>query len=628
MLDLKGLGVCVVVLALNLPAYADRGNGAYKHGAAAERQGDFDAAYKYYKEAHTLSPDNAKYYLSYTQMRFKASSKHIHNGQLLRNNGALKDALTEFQRAVEIDTSDFMAQQELRVTADMMRQQERQRTTPKIESPLAKLAANVPESVELQPISNGPITLKMTATNADVVYKTLGKLAGINVLVDPDYRPQKISIDLNNVTLLEALDMLRLQSKSFWRPVLANTIFVATDSPAKRKEIEENVMKTFYLRNVSTPNELQEAATVVSKMLDVSRVQLLQSQDALMVRGTMDQLVLVEKVLADLDKPKSEVIVDVAVMQVARDRIRTLGAQVPTSATIYYAPASGVIASTGNPGSNGSTSGGAYTVHAGTFATVIPPITLTALASDANSKVLQNPEIRVLNDEKATLRIGDRIPIATGSFSAGVVGAGAVSPLVSTQFQYLDVGVNIDITPHIHGDHEVTLKMGLEISTVTGETNIGGITQPIIGQRRIEHSARLADGEVNLLGGILEDSETQSLSGLPWVSKIPFLKYLFAQENKQRQETEIVFAITPHIVRAREVNEENVRLVQVGTGSTTELRRKPAAPAPPTVQKPADAAKLGPSAAQTSPASAPAPGSPDQTTPSQTGAQNKPGGSV
>jgi general secretion pathway protein D len=140
--------------------------------------------------------------------------------------------------------------------------------------------------------------------------------------------------------------------------------------------------------------------------------------------------------------------------------------------------------------------------------------------------------------------------------------------LVNTQFQYLDVGVNIDITPHIHSEHEVTLKMTLEVSSVSGTQNIGGISQPIIGQRRIEHETRLQDGEVNLVGGILEDTETHSMSGYPWLTRLPVLKYLFGQDDKQRQENEIVFAITPHIVRAQEVTDDNLRLVDLGRGST------------------------------------------------------------
>jgi general secretion pathway protein D len=255
----------------------------------------------------------------------------------------------------------------------------------------------------------------------------------------------------------------------------------------------------------------------------------------------------------------------------------------------------------------------------GSFTVSVPGASFTALASDSNTKILQSPQIRAMNDQKATLRIGDRVPIATGSFSPGVVGGGSVSALVSTQFQYLDVGVNIDITPHIHSDREVTLKMVLEISTVTGTQDIGGITQPVIGQRRIEHESRLVDGEVNVLGGILNDTDTQSMSGYPWISRIPILKYLFSQENKQRNESEIVFAVTPHIIRALEVTDENERMIAVGTGTATELRRNtapavpaasahpgtPAKPQQPATQKPAVEA-VPPGSSRLTPPQAPA----------------------
>lgn len=620
----RRLAVFVVITALSLPVFADRAKDAYKQGVRAERQANYDTAYAYYKQAYTLTPKNPVYLAAYARMRFNAATQHVRTGQLLRNTGALTEALAEFQRATEIDSSSFIAQQELRRTADAIRRQERQRSSPKIESPLAKLAQEVAESLELRPLSNAPITLHLTA-NADVAYKTICKLAGINVLIDPDYRPQKLAIDLTDVTLREALDMVRLQSKTFWRPVSPNTIFVTQDSPGKRKELEQNVMKTFYLRNITTPNELQEAANLVRQILDVSRVQLLQAQDALILRGTPDQMVLAEKLLADFDKPKSEVVIDVAVMQVSRDRIRTLGTNVPTTASIGMVPSnSGGSSASGTSGSGTVTLKSLPTLNSGNFAVAIPGASFTVLATDSNSKIIQNPEIRALNNEKATLRIGDRVPIATGSFQAGIIGAGGVSP-VSTQFQYLDVGVNIDITPHIHSDREVTLKMTLEISSVTGSENIGGITQPIIGQRRIEHETRLADGEVNLLGGILEESETKSLSGYPWLSKIPLLKYLFAQDNRERRENEIVFAITPHIVRAQDVTDENLRVVEIGTGNSIELRRKPSAPAASSSERLAAGAQPQPGAPQAQPASAPAPGSPRPSAPSDAGAQTNPG---
>ena len=207
---------------------------------------------------------------------------------------------------------------------------------PQAAGPPAGLERRVHEAagpVELAPISNVPITVKLT-DKSDTVYRTIGQLAGINVLFDPDYTPRPIKVELNGVTLEEALEITALESKTFWRPVTLNTIFVATDNPAKRKELEQSVLKTFYLTNLSQPTELQDVVNAIRAVLDVQRVQQLLSQNALVVRGTPDQIALAEKLVEDLDKARPEVIIDIAVMQVSKDRSRTLGLSPPTSATV------------------------------------------------------------------------------------------------------------------------------------------------------------------------------------------------------------------------------------------------------------------------------------------------------
>ncbi len=192
--------------------------------------------------------------------------------------------------------------------------------------------------------------------------------------------------------------------------------------------------------------------------------------------------------------------------------------------------------------------------------------------NNSDTKLIQNPQIRALDGQKASLKIGDRVPVATGSFQPGIGGVG-INPLVNTQFQYLDVGVNIDITPRVHANGEVTLKIAMDVSAVTGQQNIGGISQPIIGQRKIEHEIRLKDGEANLLGGIMEDQQTRSLSGIPGLAQIPILKYLFGQTTQDHSENQIVFAIVPHIIRGPDVNELNQRPLDIGTAQTIELHR-------------------------------------------------------
>ena len=200
----------------------------------------------------------------------------------------------------------------------------------------------------------------------------------------------------------------------------------------------------------------------------------------------------------------------------------------------------------------------------------------------------------------ASLKIGDRVPVATGSFQPGIGGVG-INPLVNTQFQYLDVGVNIDITPKVHAGREVTLKISMDISSVTGQSNIGGISQPVIGQRKIEHEIRLKEGEVNIMGGILEDQDIRSLSGIPGLAQIPILKYLFAQSNVEHKENEIVFALIPHVIRARDVTDLNEKALEVGTAAAIQLRTSSAAQAPVRVNETATAAAQPQAAAPAQP---------------------------
>jgi general secretion pathway protein D len=580
----------VLVLLMSLAANADQAGAAYKRGVHAEASNKYDEAFEAYSQAHQLKPKDAKYFTAFTRLRFYAAMEHLRQGHLLQDAGKLPESVVEFQRAAEIDPTNFVAKGEARRSEELIRKQARRAEAVKPPSALDKQAEAAAGPVELEPISNTLINLRISESSS-MVYKTIGKLAGINVLFDQDYKPQKISIELNDVTLREALNTLALQTKTFWEPTSSNTIMVAADTAAKRKEIQDTVMKTFYLKNISNSSELQEAANTLKGILDLTRMQVIPNQNAIILRGTPDQMVLAQKLLSDIDKPKPEVVIDIAVLQVSRDRIKTLGVNPPTSASIVMVPSASSGGGSGSGGGNTFTLNSLQNINATNFQVSIPGASMSFLMSDSNTKLIQNPEIRALDNEKATLKIGDRVPVATGSFGAAA-GGGGVSALVNTQFQYLDVGVNIDITPHIHSDHEVTLKMTLEVSSVSGTQNIGGISQPVIGQRRIEHETRLEDGEVNLVGGILEDTETQSLSGYPWLAKMPILKYLFGQEDKERQENEIVFAITPHIVRSQDVTDENLRLVDLGRGNSVSVRNV----------DPRKNASVAPAAAQSSPA--------------------------
>src|SRR5580698_8162902 len=572
--------VLLIVVAI-LPAIADKAKTAYEKGEDAEARQNYEGAYEFFKQAYDLKPKDLRYRTSFERMRFKAAASVVHHGQLLREQGKLQEALAEFQKAAQIDPSLFIAQQELKRTVEMIN--DASSPPPQAAGPpnnLERKIRDAPGPVELAPISTVPITVKLTE-DSKVIYQTVGQLAGINVLFDPDYTSRRIKVELNGVTLEEALEITALESKTFWRPVTSNTIFVAQDNPAKRKELEQSVLKTFYLQNLSQPTELQDVVNAIRAVLDVQRVQQLLSQNALVVRGTPDQIALAEKLVEDLDKARPEVVIDIDVMQISKDKSRTLGFSPPTSASVSLqdniTSTSTTSTTTSTTGTSSSGTGGINlntlgSLNAENFQVTIPSANLSAVMGDSDTKLIQSPQIRSLDNQKASLKIGERLPVATGSFQPGIGGVG-INPLVNTQFQYIDVGVNIDVTPHVHTDREVSLKITMEISSEIGQASIGGITQPIIGQKKVDlGEIRLKDGESSLIGGIMDDSQTKSLSGIPGLAQIPILKYLFGQTTTDHSSDETVFAITPHVIRGSEVSEINQRAIDIGTSTTISLR--------------------------------------------------------
>src|SRR5229473_3711627 len=446
-----------------MAAGCPKGKTDYNEGRRAEHLQDYDAAYDYYQKALKNDPENAQYLIKFNQARFEASSLHVKNGQKLRERGQLEAAASEFQRAVAIDPSSPIAEQELRKTVGLIEEKNRANnaaTEPPTDTGGEPPLASMPP--EIKPLPNTSISLSMS-NDAKIVFETIAKLAGITVIFDPDFPARRIPVTLNNVTLEQALEIVSMESKAFWKPVTENIIFVIPDQPQKRRDYEEQVVRTFYLSNTVQPQDLTEIVTGLRQLLDLKRIQQLNSQNAIIVRDTPDKLLLAEKMIRDIDKAKPEVVVQVEVLEARTDRLRDLGILPGQTATIAI-----------NPNTTTSTSGSTNNINlnvlrhlnATDYVVTLPSLTANAVLSDTNTKIIQNPEVRSLDGQTAKLRIGDRIPIATGSFSSGIGGiggvaggvAGGISPLVNTQFTYLDVGVNIDLTPRVHPNRDVSLK--------------------------------------------------------------------------------------------------------------------------------------------------------------------------
>jgi general secretion pathway protein D len=615
-----------------------KGKQDYKEARHAVDMQDYDAAVDYYLKATKADPRNVNYKIGLDQARFEAGQNHVRQGLKLREKGDLQGAVSEFQRAQVLDPSSTAADQELKKTLQMIAEQaaaNQPEEQPLMENGQPALASQPPE---LKPLSRAPINLRMS-NDVKVVYDTIGKLAGLTVIYDPDLQARRIPVDLNNVTLEQALDIVSLESKAFWKPVTENIIMIVPDNTQKRRDYEEQVVRTFYLSNVAIAQDLTEITTGLRQLLDLKRIQQVNAQNAIIIRDSPDKIALAEKIIRDIDKAKPEVVIQMEVLQARTDRLRNLGILPGQSASIAINPNATTNTNNNNNGSSSTSNStpGTVTLNQLTHLTqndvvlTLPGATANFVLTDSATKIIDNPEIRAVDGQPAKLRVGDRVPVATGSFQAGVgvgstAGAGFVNPLVNTQFQYIDVGVNVDITPHVHANREISMKVAVEVSSVTGQATIGGIQQPIISQRKIEHEIRLKDGEVSILGGLFERVDTKTLNGWPGLANIPIMHYLFSTDNVEHQENENLIVLIPRIVRMPDWTRANLRALYSGTESFPGVKREmdiksPTSNPTPTLQQTPGLAPTGPApagpvtVAPTTPTpTTPAPSAPVQTT--------------
>lgn len=583
------MAVCLLVTSVPVATAGNKkGDRLQAMGVQAEAVRAYDKALDLFEQAVAADPTDSGYLLTLRRVRFAAAQMHVDRGQKLRSGGKLDEALVEFQRAFTIDPASAIAEQEMRRTNQMVEREKKRNAEPGAEEAKPEERGLTPAEVarkeaerrnasimgvpELKPLSREVTGLKIVNQPTKTLYETLGKLTGINVIFDSEYQDQKRhTLDLNRTTLDEALDYISLLTKTYWKPLSANAIFVTQDNVTKRRDYEEMVTRIFYLQNLTSAQELNEVMTGMRTVTDVRKVFPIASQSAIVVRGTVDQVGLAEKILMDLDRPKPEVVVDVIVMEANRGKTRDIamtpvsGGKNGLSGSIAFAPKS-VAGGTG--GTVPLNTIGSLT--AGDWSVALPGYLVQALMKDSSTKVLTTPQVRATDGQKATLRLGDRYPYATGSFQAGMGGVG-VNPMVQTQFQFAEVGVNVDLTPRIHAGEEVSMQVEFEISNIRERIDVGGLTQPVIGQRKVNHIIRVKEGEVTLIGGLMQATQSKTRSGVPWLMNLPGIGRFFSSESLENNNSDLLVALVPHIVRSPDIQAESVRTIATGTESIYKL---------------------------------------------------------
>ena len=569
-----------------------KANQNFDAGRKAEAIQDYDTALVEYDRAARANPENAEYKLRSIRMHSMDGNFHLEQGEKLLKKGDLEMALAEFEKAQGVDPSNMAAEQEVAKTAKMLAEKNAAAAPEQVNPnpPVEELLEGPPE---LKPLSREPIHLKAGPADARVIFETIAKLAGLSVIFDPDFHGQRISVELPNITLEQALDAVALESKAFWKPLTSSVIFVAPDNAQRRKDIEDEIVKVFYLGNTLQPTDLTEIVTGLRSTLNITKILQVNAQNAIVIRATPDQVAAAAKIIRSIDKARPEVVIHVQVLTANRDRLRDLGILPGQSVAVAFTPRPALGPSTSSSSSSSSstgTSGTPSTIEQVTlnnlhklgtadWSATLPGATANAILTDNKTRIIQDPEVRITDGEKAKLTIGEKVPIATGSFQAGVGvgvggGAGVVNPLVNTQFTYQDVGVTVEVQPRVHPDNEVSMKLTVDISSIANFQNIGGIQQPVIAQNKVEHEIRLKDGQVSVLGGLITRTETMNVNGIPGLAQVPLFRYLFSDNSNSIQDQEVLIVLTPHIVRFPSITAEDLRSLDTGSDQNVRVYRE------------------------------------------------------
>lgn len=399
---------------------------------------------------------------------------------------------------------------------------------------------------ELGPAFQKPVTLEFREAPLRQVFEALSRSSGVNFVFDKDVRADtRVTVFLRNVTMDEALRVI-LNTQQLDRKLLNETsVLVFPNTAAKQREHQELITRTLYLTNADV-KQVQAMVRTIAKVRDIHIDERL---NLIVVRDTPEVLRLVEKLIASVDLPEPEVMLEVEVMELATDQVDQLGLDWPDQVQF------------GLPGATGQVLLSQRNQFRASIAN--PAVVANIHGTAGNNNILANPKIRVRNRDKAKVHIGQKLPVFTTT--TNFTGSTSVAASVS----YLDIGLKLDVEPTIQLDNDVVIKVGLEVSNLIRQvTGPGGTTAYEIGTRNTSTVLRLADGETQVLAGLINDEDRQTAAGVPGLSRLPVLGRLFGTTTDTRNKTEVVLLITPRVVRNLSVPDASLTRLASGTDAS------------------------------------------------------------
>jgi general secretion pathway protein D len=547
--------------------------GAFSRAKLAEQQQDYDRAVVEYALAVKERPDDKEARLALDRAKVRASQDHFQRGRRLHAVGQYEEALLELQVAAELNPSNGEVQDLLAETRLALRNKiavARQGKT-ELETLVDHMRDATPAGLELPKDAKLPASLVFRDASSRDVLTAIARFANVNITFDPAFRETPITVELRGSTLEDALSSVTATTRTFYRLTAPRTVTIVPDTPAKRREYEEEIVRTFYLSNA----ELKETIDLLRIVVDARRVAGIPGTNAITIKDSPERIAAAGRVIAAIDKARPEVVVDVELLEVDRTRLQEFGLQIASP----LSPGIDGAATVNRPG---------FTLRdlrtltqSDVFLTGLPGLYYRLLKSDTNTRVLANPQLRTTDGVAAQARFGDRVPVPVTTFSPIATGGVAQQPI--TSFNYENIGVNIDITPRTHHNEDVSLLLRVEISNISG-TGYGEL--PTFGNRTISTVLRLRDGETNVLAGLIRDNERVIVDGIPGLSDLPWVGKLFTHSTKEAQETDILLTLTPHIVRVLDLSEADLRPFRVRGGAAVPLLELPQQEPPPRDQPP------------------------------------------
>jgi general secretion pathway protein D len=542
---------------------------AYREGKTLVAQGRVEEGIAKFQEALAYEPRGVEYRMAYLQTRERAVGSYVEQGDVAARASKPDAAEALYKRALAIDAGNDRARAGLRALEAARREvripgaagaarekdiggAQPAELTPRRDSDQSSDKA--PAESMLSVAYRQPISIEFKDVTLKQVFEVISRTAGLNFLFDKDVRTdQKVTVYLRNSTVESAVYHTLLTNQLEQRVLNENTILIYPNTPSKLKDYQEMIVRVFYLTNA----DAKTVANTLKTILKARDVVVDEKLNMLIVRDTRDAIGLAAKLVALQDVPEPEVMLEVEILEVKRNRLLELGIIWPDSLTLTPLPPTAL---------------GLLTLHdlgrttTSTLGAGIGSATINARNTEGDAKILANPRIRARNHEKAKILIGDRVPLITTTSTA--------TGFASESINYIDVGLKLDVEPSVHLDNDVAIKVALEVSNIVSQlqTKSGSVAYQI-GTRNASTVLRLKDGETQVLAGLINDQDRRDSRKVPGLGDLPLLGRLFGSTADESQKTEIVLSITPHLIR--NIERAETRLSEFSSGTEDSPRIRP-----------------------------------------------------